>query len=332
MGHTAPDEPTGCAGADRGWRGEPLRSAQLVLRRPERRDIDALIAIANDSEVARWTADLPHPYRPTDAEAFLARAEAGLGDGRTLDFVLERALDKCLIGGLSIALDSGKGRLSYWIGRRHWGQGYGAEAVARALRLLFRNLDLDQTVALVMDGNERSARLLTGLGFESGPVESSGLAGRCKDQTVSAFTLSREMWQRGQARKPLVLVVAAALIDADGRVLLARRPQGKSMAGLWEFPGGKIGVGESPEAALVRELKEELGLDTAQSCLAPLAFASHDYDRFHLMMPLFAIRNWQGMLVAQEGQDLAWVRPENLGDYPMPPADIPLVAILRDWL
>nr|WP_274610460.1 (deoxy)nucleoside triphosphate pyrophosphohydrolase [Rhodospirillum rubrum] len=131
---------------------------------------------------------------------------------------------------------------------------------------------------------------------------------------------------------PILLVTAAALIDPDGRVLLAQRPPGKSLAGLWEFPGGKLEPGETPEAALVRELAEELGIDTRASCLAPLAFASHSYDTFHLLMPLYACRNWRGKATAREGQTLAWVRAERLRDFPMPPADLPLIPILQDWL
>lgn len=130
----------------------------------------------------------------------------------------------------------------------------------------------------------------------------------------------------------IVLVSAVALIDADGRVLLAQRPAGKSMAGLWEFPGGKVEPGETPEAALIRELQEELGIGTWSSCLAPLTFASHSYDDFHLLMPLFACRKWEGTPKPRENQTLKWVRPNALRDYPMPPADIPLISILRDWL
>ena len=129
-----------------------------------------------------------------------------------------------------------------------------------------------------------------------------------------------------------LLVSAVALIDADGRVLLAQRPEGKSLAGLWEFPGGKVEPNETPEAALIRELKEELDIETWQSCLAPLTFASHTYADFHLLMPLFACRKWQGIATGVEGQNLAWVRPKDLRNYPMPPADLPLIPILRDWL
>jgi len=130
----------------------------------------------------------------------------------------------------------------------------------------------------------------------------------------------------------VVLVSAVALIDRDGRVLLAQRPEGKSMAGLWEFPGGKVEADETPEAALIRELHEELGVETWKSCLAPLTFASHSYEDFHLLMPLFACRKWDGIAVPRERQKLEWVYPQHLRDYPMPAADLPLIPILRDWL
>ncbi|MBS28985.1 MAG: 8-oxo-dGTP diphosphatase MutT [Alphaproteobacteria bacterium] len=130
----------------------------------------------------------------------------------------------------------------------------------------------------------------------------------------------------------MLLVAAVALVDADDRVLLARRPEGKSMAGLWEFPGGKLQDGETPEAALIRELNEEIGIDTHESCLAPIGFASHGYDDFHLLMPLFVCRVWEGMPTPKEGQELAWVRPSQMRDYPMLPADVHLVAQLQDLL
>jgi 8-oxo-dGTP diphosphatase len=130
----------------------------------------------------------------------------------------------------------------------------------------------------------------------------------------------------------ILLVAACALIDADGRVLVAKRPQGRPMAGLWEFPGGKVEPGETPEAALIRELEEELAIRVAPSCLAPFTFASHGYPGFHLLMPLYLCRNWDGEISAQQGQELAWVRASRLADYAMPPADEPLKAMLRDLL
>jgi 8-oxo-dGTP diphosphatase len=132
--------------------------------------------------------------------------------------------------------------------------------------------------------------------------------------------------------RPIVLVAAVALIDADGRVLLAERPPGKHLAGLWEFPGGKVQPGETPEAALIRELAEEIGVDVEASCLAPFTFASYGYPGFHLLMPLYVCRKWSGIVTAREAQRLKWVRPARLADYPMPPADKPLVAMLRDLL
>lgn len=130
---------------------------------------------------------------------------------------------------------------------------------------------------------------------------------------------------------PTVLVAAIALIDIDGHVLIAERPEGKSMAGMWEFPGGKVEEGEIPEAALIRECKEELGIDITAACLAPFAFASHSYEKFHLLMPLFVCRKWEGYVQGLEGQRTKWVKIRDLGQYEMPPADIPLVAMLRDF-
>jgi len=134
------------------------------------------------------------------------------------------------------------------------------------------------------------------------------------------------------AGKPIVLVAAAAMVDVDGRVLIAKRPQGKQLAGLWEFPGGKVEAGETPEECLIRELEEELGVKVTHPCLAPFVFTSHSYDSFHLLMPLYLVRRWQGLPVAREHEAIAWVRPDKLSEYPMPPADEPLVAWLRDFL
>ncbi|MGE0210399.1 MAG: 8-oxo-dGTP diphosphatase MutT [Parvibaculaceae bacterium] len=131
---------------------------------------------------------------------------------------------------------------------------------------------------------------------------------------------------------PVVLVAACALVDADGRVLIARRPEGKAMAGLWEFPGGKVEPGERPETALIRELKEELSIDVTEACLAPLTFASHAYETFHLLMPLYVCRRWKGEVHATEAPEIRWVKPVKLRDYPMPPADAPLIPHLIDTL
>lgn len=135
-----------------------------------------------------------------------------------------------------------------------------------------------------------------------------------------------------QGQVKLVLVAACALIDIDARVLLAQRPEGKTMAGLWEFPGGKVEAGERPEQTLIRELDEELGIQVKEDCLAPFAFASHSYESFHLLMPLYLCRRWEGIVTPREAQKLVWARPKDMAAYPMPPADVPLVAQLRDLL
>ena len=133
-------------------------------------------------------------------------------------------------------------------------------------------------------------------------------------------------------QKPIVLVVAAALVDVDGRVLIGKRARGKQMEGLWEFPGGKVDAGETPEAALIRELEEELGIGVTEACLAPFVFTSHGYESFHLLMPLYLCRRWEGVATAREHEAIAWVRPAKLSGYPMPPADGPLVSWLTDFL
>jgi len=188
-----------------------------------------------------------------------------------------------------------------------------------------------EVFAEVMVDNPASLRVLEKAGFAR-VGEGIGARGRTRDAKVVRYALGRTAWAARRAAAPVVLVAAVALVDKDGRVLLAQRPPGKSMAGLWEFPGGKVNPGETPEAALIRELKEELAIDVSERCLAPFTFASHRYDDFHLLMPLYLCRVWDGMVQPLEGQKLTWVRPARIADYPMPPADKPLVAMLRDFL
>lgn len=322
----------GCLSADQGWRGEPLTTMELRLRPPEAGDAANIAAIANDAEIARWTAELPHPYGLDDAKEFIAETAKDRQDGKSVTFVIERLADKILVGAANLVFEERTGRLGYWIGRQFWKQGYASQAVLRLTRLGFQGLHLDSMNAQVMSDNRASCRVLEKAGYLGAPIASCQLQGRCKDVPVTLYRLEAAAWRMLQTAKPTLLVVAAAILDSDNRVLLARRPQGKAMAGLWEFPGGKIHAGESPEAALLRELKEELDIDAYESCLAPLTFASHDYDSFHLLMPLFVLRQWKGTPHAHEGQQLAWVGKDRLNDYPMPPADLPLVPILKDWI
>jgi 8-oxo-dGTP diphosphatase len=228
-------------------------------------------------------------------------------------------------------IEDGRAEVGYWLGMPFWGKGYASEVAAAVSRLAFESLDMDQVHAEVMSDNPASGRVLEKAGFHF-EGRSTGDRGRCSGAETLDYVLTREHWLARQAARPMILVTAVALVDADGRVLLAQRPEGKAMAGLWEFPGGKVHDGETPEAALIRELREELDIDTAESCLAPFTFASYPYDDFHLLMPLYVCRRWQGTVKPLEGQVLKWVRPAQMADYPMPPADVPLVAMLRDFL
>ena len=241
--------------------------------------------------------------------------------------------------GLRLDLKPRTGNLGYWVGRRFWGHGVAGEAAARVVRWALANLPIDRVEAHVSIDNPASASVLRRIGFRQTGEATQHFLARGGEEPVHVFEAIRddifgsvETDEGIGGAKPLLLVAACALIDIDSRVLLARRPEGKKMAGLWEFPGGKLNPGETPEAALIRELHEELGIDVAEACLAPFAFASHAYERFHLLMPLYLCRRWKGFVQPLEGQSLTWVRPSRLSDYEMPEADKPLVPLLRDFL
>ncbi|MGG5889874.1 bifunctional GNAT family N-acetyltransferase/(deoxy)nucleoside triphosphate pyrophosphohydrolase [Falsiroseomonas sp. HC035] len=330
---------------------QPLRTERLTLRplRPE--DAADLHRLVNDWEVAKTLARVPFPYPRALADEWIASTQAQMQARIAwhlaitgLEAAGEPGEREVLVGciGLSMHATKREAELGYWIGRRFWGHGVGPEAAARLASWALANLELDRLVASALVENARSQALLRRIGFrETGDGVREFLA-RGGTMPVKLFELTRDDLPRTSpvlADQPqaagganILLVAACALIDPDGRVLLARRPEGKPMAGLWEFPGGKVQAGETPEAALIRELKEELAIDVAESCLAPFAFASHPLGERHLLMPLYLCRRWEGRVAPLEGQALAWVRPSKLADYAMPPADKPLVALLRDFL
>ncbi len=314
----------------------PLDSARLRLRPLRTGDAGELQRLAGDWEVARFLARVPHPYGVDDAEAFIAHARRSLKAGSEIALAVERRADGALVGcvGIELAVHRRAGSLGYWIGRPHWGHGFAREAALRMVDFAFGELRLQRLDATVLRHNRASIRVLEAIGFAFDRVDEVDFPARGGPKPVNLYALlrPRDAGPEPARDRPVVLVVAVALIDADGRVLLTERPAGKAMAGLWEFPGGKIEPGEPPEAALIRELREELDVDTEESCLAPLTFASHAYDDFHLIMPLYVCRVWRGDPRSREGQRLAWVRPARLGDYPMPPADLPLIPMLRDLL
>ena len=308
-----------------------LYARNLRLRALKDDDAAELAKLAGDWDVARWTAYVPHPYEPAMAETFIREARVKAAAGTAHAFAIERIADNALIGCIECRIEGVEANLSYWIGKPYWNRGFAGEAVRRLLRFIFLDLGLARATAGTMADNLASARVLekAGLVFEGIRAYKHG---RCEAAPSRLFVLSRDSWVARHAARPMVLVAAVALVDADGRVLMARRPEGRDMAGLWEFPGGKIGAGETPEAALIRELAEEINIDVRESCLAVVACASHDYDTFHLLMPLYACRVWKGAPSAREGQELRWVAPARLADIPMPPADVPLVSLLRDLL
>jgi 8-oxo-dGTP diphosphatase len=309
-----------------------IETLRLVLRPLRLEDAADIQRMAGEWEVARYTANIPHPYEAGMAEAWIKSHR----DDFEIVFAIERRQDGAFVGCIGVEPDPAtrEAEFGYWIGRPHWGAGYATEALSALVDDVFATFDIDRARAAAMPENRASIRVQEKVGFQYVGVKSQPAPARGGAIGVQVRALDRQRWQtlKAPAPLPIVLVAAVALVDADGRVLIAQRPEGKSMAGLWEFPGGKVQEGETPEAALIRELKEELAVDVKAACLAPLTFASHRYESFHLLMPLYVCRRWDGSVAPQEGQAVKWVRPAQLADYPMPPADKPLVAMIRDLL
>ena len=323
----------------------PLKTERLALRPLAPEDADAIHRLVNDWEVVRMLSRLPFPYPRALTDEWIASTAAQIADGSAYHLAITgiEAGREMLIGCIGLRLDEEPrlADLGYWVGRRFWGHGVATEAAARAASWALANLPIDSLRAKVSIDNLASAAVLRRLGFRQTGTGSEHFLARGGAQPVLVFEATRDdifgtvetaSATEQAGGKPLLLVAACALIDSDTRVLLARRPEGKKMAGLWEFPGGKLAAGETPEAALIRELHEELGIDVTATCLAPFAFASHAYDTFHLLMPLFLCRRWEGFVTPREGQTLAWVNPDKLTDSAMPAADKPLVPLLRDFL
>ncbi|MBI4185372.1 MAG: GNAT family N-acetyltransferase [Proteobacteria bacterium] len=328
-------------GAEGGF--PPLTTERLVVRRLEDADAATVHRLINDWEVAGKLSRVPFPFPPKDVAAWIRATHAALAKGREFALGVALRAEGDLVGVVGLIVDETRTRadLGYWIGRAYWNRGYATESVRRLVEFAFVNLGLERLWAVTLVENDASARVLRKLGFRHEGLFKHDFPARGEVKTVNRYALTRTELRRatpasgfpaGGGARPVVLVAAVALIDADDRVLIARRPEGKAMAGLWEFPGGKVHADETPEQALIRELKEELAIDVEASCLAPLTFASHAYEGFHLLMPLYVCRVWGGTLRPREGQEVAWVRVGRLGDYPMPPADKPLVAMLRDFL
>jgi 8-oxo-dGTP diphosphatase len=297
----------------------------------------------NSWSVVRMLSRVPYPYPRAFTDEWIASTIAQRVQGSAYHFAItgEEGGRDMVIGCVGLRLEPARrtGHLGYWVGERFWGHGVAREAADRVVRWALANLPIDRVEANVSIDNPASAAVLGHLGFREIGASREHFLARDGEEDVAIFEATRDdIFGRVETdtglegQKPLLLVAACALIDVDGRVLLARRPEGKKMAGLWEFPGGKLNPGETPERALIRELREELGIDVTAACLAPFAFASHAYERFHLLMPLYLCRRWEGFVQPLEGQGLAWVKPEKLAAYEMPAADKPLVPLLRGFL
>ena len=322
----------------------PLETGRLILRRLLLADADTVARLVGDWDIIKNLSDAPYPYPPGLAARWIASTRRGIdermdyalaiapSDGVAGAILLRQSQREPAILGQPARLPRGKSaEIGYWIGRAFWGKGYAREAVGRMVRFAFDELGLDRVWGAVLTDNPASCRVLSASGFKPMGEAEYDFPARGGIKRVYVYAIDRADLALTPPPK-IVLVSAVALIDGDGRVLLARRPWGKPMAGLWEFPGGKVVEGETPERALIRELKEELGIDVTESCLAPFTFASHRYTQFHLLMPLFVCRVWKGQAAPREGQELAWVEKDRLAGYPMPPADRPLCAMLRDFL
>ena len=327
---------------------DTLATERLILRPPVPADAEQLHRLVNDWSVVRMLSRLPFPYPRTLTDEWIVSTVEQRERGTGYHLVITGHEDgkELVIGcvGLNLDMTPNTANLGYWVGRRYWGHGVATEAVGRVARWALANLPVNRLEAHVAEDNPASSAVLRRIGMRETGFDRKPFLARGGDHPVICFEATREdLFGEVEAPappatpdavpgKPLLLVAACALIDVDNRVLLARRPEGKKMAGLWEFPGGKLNPGETPEHALIRELKEELGIDVTEACLAAFAFASHDYERFHLLMPLFLCRRWKGTPTGLEGQALAWVRPNKLTEYDMPPADKPLIPLLRDFL
>lgn len=307
----------------------PLASERLTLRPLEEGDAPIIASLANDRRIAERLARLPHPYRLEDAYRFVAAAQEKLEKGTHLPLAVIRRNDQTFLGVIGL-----EDTIGYWLGVEYWGQGYGKEAAKALVEFSFLVLQHEQIKGSALLENKASRRIFEGLGFSHIETKETTSLGYEGTKLAAFYTLSRKdfLAQYQKSERPLLWAVAAALINKEGQLLLAERPSGASMAGVWELPGGKIEAEETPEAALIRELKEELDIEVRKEALIPLSFISHPYDRFHLVMPLYICHQWEGTPHGVEGQKLAWVNYFDFVHMPTHRGDILLAHQLADHL
>lgn len=324
----------------------PLQVDHYTLRIIQKEDTATIHGLINDWNVVRMLSQIPFPYSKTNLDQWVEAITKQMEEGIAYHFSIidESTEQKNIIGCIGVRLDPTNqcAKIGYWIGQKYWGKNIATKVLQRLSSWTLANLNINYIHATAADDNLASIAVLKKCGYQPFGQGKEKFVSRAVEQPVSYFLLQREdigskktppsPSPRTPVQKNILLVVAAALIDVEGRLLLARRPEGKSMAGMWEFPGGKVEVGETPEAALIRELKEEINVDVAQSCLAPFTFASYEYPQFHLLMPLYVCHRWKGYPEAQEKQQLAWVSSEELDNYLVMEADKPFIPLLKDLL
>ncbi len=307
----------------------PIVTDRLIIRPYKEDDIPELARLANDIRVAENLTRMPHPYSKGAAEYWVAYTRDNIEQGRAVNLAIVRRQDNVLLGSVGL-----EGELGYWLGHEHWGQGYMKEAVKAFLHFAFVTLRVKEIKGSAKINNTASRQIFEHFGFhETGTKEVTSVAYEgTKPAITYALTSQAFLAHYNSVKRPIVWVVAAALVNDKGQLLLADRPPGKKLAGVWELPGGKLEQGETPEHAIIRELKEELHVDVSEEDLEPLTFASYGYETFHLIMPFYLCRRWKGDPHGAEGQKLAWVKYEDLVDYPFPPPDIMLTHRLADVL